>query len=75
MTEKSYIGSKIIKARPMTKFQWLESQGEVIGETVPNDENQAGYQVTYPDGYISWSPKGAFEIAYREITEAEKGLI
>jgi hypothetical protein len=27
-------------------------------------ENRNGYGVKYPDGYISWSPKDAFESAY-----------
>jgi hypothetical protein len=34
-----------------------------------------GYTVIYPDGYESWSPKATFEIAYREITDAEKALV
>lgn len=27
-------------------------------------DGQPGYAVKYPDGYISWSPKGVFEAAY-----------
>ena len=38
-------------------------------------EGQEGYRVQYRDGYISWSPKGEFELAYRELTEAEKALV
>ncbi len=34
-----------------------------------------GYKVKYPDGYISWSPKEQFEIAYRLITDDEKQLL
>jgi hypothetical protein len=34
----------------------------------PNAEAQDGYKVIYPDGYTSWSPKAAFEEAYRETT-------
>lgn len=26
-----------------------------------------GYEVTYPDGYVSWSPKATFEAAYLPI--------
>ena len=28
-------------------------------------DDRPGYAVKYPDGYISWSPKAAFEEAYR----------
>lgn len=34
-----------------------------------------GYQVVYPDGYISWSPAEAFEGAYREISSGEQALL
>jgi len=30
-------------------------------------EGQPGYGVKYEDGYTSWSPKEAFEAAYRDI--------
>ena len=69
--EKSYIGTKIIKAHQMTECEWLKGKGE----NVANREDQHGYCVTYEDGYKSWSPKGTFERAYREITIAEKSLI
>lgn len=38
-------------------------------------EPKDGYKVMYPDGYLSWSPKSAFETAYREVTQAERELI
>lgn len=38
-------------------------------------EGQDGYKVVYPDGYVSWSPKDVFEVAYREVTENEETLI
>ena len=34
-----------------------------------------GYKVIYPDGYISWSPKGVFEQAYREVSRGEAELL
>lgn len=46
---KTYIGVKIIKARPMEKA------------------GKPGYEVKYPDGYTSWSPKETFEKSYREL--------
>ena len=58
---KAYIGTKIIMARPMNR-----------GGTAPN---VSGYEVMYPDGYGGWSPKEAFENAYREITPGEFKLI
>ncbi len=68
--EKLYIGSKLIRALPMSRNQFQEDQGK---ETrVEPDES--GYVVKYPDDYISWSPKKVFENAYREVTDSEKAL-
>lgn len=60
---KSYIGTKIIKARPMNRGEYNEYRGW----TIPANENpaDAGYLVKYPDGYESWSPKRVFDKAYR----------
>lgn len=30
-------------------------------------DGKPGYRVKYPDGYTSWSPKEAFEKAFREL--------
>jgi hypothetical protein len=72
---KSYIGTKIIRAEPMTR----QAYNDLRGWTVPADENpsDAGYLVEYQDGgkpnvpgfagYVSWSPKAQFEQAYVEI--------
>jgi len=68
---KSYIGTKVILARPMTSDDYKASKGQPYGQ----DENAHGYEVTYEDGYVSWSPKGVFERCYREITTQEKSLI
>jgi len=61
-----YIGAKIIKARPMT---YLEFHGDM------DREDEPGYRVEYPDGYVSWSPKDVFETAYRKITDKEMLII
>ncbi len=37
-------------------------------------DGKAGYAVTYPDGYESWSPKEVFEEAYREVSDKEREL-
>lgn len=55
---KTYIGTKIIMAAPCKA--WKEMGKHAVGED--------GYRVEYPDGYISWSPKDAFEKAYHELT-------
>lgn len=65
-----YIGAKLIRAFPCDRHTFLRNQAKFV----PPEENQDGYQVTYPDGYVSWSPKVTFEIAYREVTDSEKAL-
>lgn len=37
-------------------------------------DGQEGYEVVYPDGYVSWSPAAAFEESYRETTGMNFGL-
>lgn len=69
---KQYIGTKIIKAKPMTRGEYNTFRGW----TIPKDENPAdeGYLVEYADGYISWSPLKQFEEAYRESDNMTFGL-
>ena len=69
--EKLYIGTKLILAYPLDECSFLR---DFKGEDVTNRETREGYKVTYPDGYISWSPKKTFETAYREVTESEMVL-
>lgn len=62
---KSFTGTKTVKACKMSR----KSAEEIIGRKVRVDsdevEDEAGYLVTYPDGYQSWSPKKVFEDAYK----------
>jgi hypothetical protein len=59
-----YVGTKIIKARPMTRGDYNNFRGWTIpADENPNDE---GYLVEYEDNYISWSPKKTFDMAYRK---------
>jgi hypothetical protein len=58
-----YIGFKLIEATPMTLGDYKKSTGSII----PSNADQDGYQVKYPDGYISWSPKEVFEAAYLKV--------
>ena len=60
---KPYIGTKIIQAEPHEK-----DYGP------PETHGQPGYRVVYPDGYTSWSPKSAFEEAYRKTSAMSFGL-
>lgn len=74
---KTYIGTKIINAEPMNR----QAYNDLRGWTVPANENPSddGYLVEYRDGgtpnvpgftgYVSWSPKAQFEVAYVEIGE------
>lgn len=60
-----YIGTKLIKAKPMTRGEYNEYRGWKIPENEnPQDE---GYLVVYVDSndYVSWSPKDVFERAYK----------
>lgn len=74
---KMYIGTKVIKAKPLTRSEWCAFRGWVL----PADENGAdeGYLVEYTDGgkpntpnyagYVSWSPKDVFDRAYVECAD------
>jgi hypothetical protein len=79
---KTYIGTKIIRATPMTRLSYNGWRGW----TVPENENPEddGYLVEYTDGgkpnhpafagYVSWSPKEQFENAYQEINGMSFGV-
>jgi hypothetical protein len=80
---KTYIGTKVLKAAPMTRKEYCTYRGW----PVPDDENpdDAGYLVEYEDhqhrnhanhdGYISWSPTDVFEKAYRPMGCLTFGLV
>ena len=60
-----YIGTKLIKAKPITRGEYNKYRGW----TIPENENPAdeGYLVVYvdSDNYESWSLKDVFDRAYR----------
>jgi hypothetical protein len=72
---KTYIGTNVIYAVPMTRGLYNEFRGWFV----PADEwpDDAGFLVQYTDGglpningftgYVSWSPKEVFEAAYKAI--------
>ncbi len=73
---KSYIGTKVVLARPMSEDEFLETVKGKTKEEIRMRETQGdGYEVTYEDGYVSWSPKEVFERCYREISGKEEQLI
>jgi hypothetical protein len=70
---KTYIGTKIIKAEKMTRGDYNKYKNWDI----PKNENplDEGYLVKYSDSYESWSPKEQFDLAYRELSDDEIGLL
>ena len=63
---KKYIGTKLVKAEPMTKGEASEKHLLKSGIVITDeDASQEGYVVEYEDGYTSWSPKDVFEKSYR----------
>lgn len=59
---KKYIGTKVILAKPMTRGDFNALKGITADYEYKGEE---GYLVKYSDDYESWSPKEAFERAYR----------
>lgn len=63
---KQYTGTKTVKARPMTMGEAYERKLLKNGVRPSECEtDKAGYLVEYGDGYLSWSPKDVFEVAYK----------
>jgi hypothetical protein len=60
---KRYIGFKMIDAEEMTVAEYNEK----VRPLVYSGNDQNGYKVVYPDGYVGWSPKEVFEKAYMQI--------
>jgi len=52
-----YISNKIYYAKPMTRTQYNNERGWAS----PEKDDEPGYVILYPDGYISWSPARQFE--------------
>ena len=75
---KHYIGTKIIEAEPA--YRCMDGHGHItitddLPVAFPNFPSvEDGYRVRYADGYVSWSPKEAFEEAYRPTDAMNFGL-
>ena len=78
-----FIGTKVVKAQPMTRFEYNEFRGwQLPLDEVGSDE---GYLVEYVDGgkpnvpthegYVSWSPAAQFDKAYHEIYPIDSNSI
>ncbi len=59
---KKYIGTKTIKAMPMTKSEAEIALSRSLADAKGGED---GYLIEYKDGYNSWSPKETFEQAYK----------
>ena len=70
---KMYIGTKVIKAEPMTMKEAQKVLGRKIATLKPVTVEENGYLVEYKNGYKSWSPKDVFEEAYREVGSVNFG--
>lgn len=63
------IGIKMVDLQPMTARE-ANDKGYRIGE---HSFETDGYEVTYPDGYKSWSPKDVADAAYYPLSENNDG--
>ena len=63
---KQYIGTKTVKASPLTMGEAYERK-LLKADRQPSEceTDKAGYIVEYEDGYQSWSPADVFEKAYQ----------
>lgn len=71
-TYQYYISSKIVRGMPMKESVFLATKSQVLPD---NAVDRDGFHVIYPDGYISWSPKEAFDNSNRLITDVEKAFL
>ena len=64
-----FIGVKMIEAVPMTARE-ANDKGYRIGN---HSFEEDGYEVTYPDGYKSWTPKDVADAVYYPLSENNDG--
>lgn len=63
------IGIKMVELQPMTARE-ANDKGHRIGNHSFEEE---GYEVTYPDGYKSWTPKDVADAAYYKLSKDNDG--
>lgn len=66
------IGIKMVDLQPMTA---KEAFDKGYGMKSTQDPDRDGYEVTYPDGYKSWSPKEVADAAYFAIDDENGQMI
>lgn len=59
------IGIKMVDLQPMTANEAIEKGYKTNNYT----GKEKGYEVTYPDGYKSWSPKAVADKAYFKLAD------
>ena len=70
-----YLGIKVLKDAYPMRAALAQATGYKVGsENSEFDPEAQGYEVTYEDGYMSWSPKAVFEAAYRPVDGLTFGL-
>jgi len=79
---KTYIGTKLVKMRPMRRAEYNAYRGWEL--PADDDGTDEGYLVEYldggkpnvagHDGYVSWSPKEQADNAYRQTDGMSFGL-
>lgn len=67
-----YLGVKLIKARKAWRINGSAIVYNMNGMVQHDDVVDEGYEVEYPDGYKSFSPKDVFEKAYYMILSPNK---
>lgn len=63
------IGIKMVELQPMTARE-ANDKGHRIGN---HSFEEKGYEVTYPDGYKSWTPKDVADAAYYKLSKDNDG--
>jgi len=71
-TYELYVSSKIVRALPMMESDFLATKSILLGI---GKQDREGFHVIYPDEYVSWSPKEAFETANRRMTASEIAML
>lgn len=67
-----YLGVKLIKARKVWRINGSAIVYDMNRMVQHDDVVDEGYEVEYPDGYKSFSPKDVFEKAYYQILDPTK---
>ena len=70
---KQYIGTKIVKAEPMTRGDYNNYRGwQIPADEDPTDE---GYLMEYENGHEQWLPKEMFEVSNMTKTNYRQQLL